>query len=133
MSSSQSLQPKHLVSNYISLGVAFAACLGWVGALLLGLHPNELAVAALSGTAILGAAFLLSWGVEVAEMDLPTALAVSILALIAVLPEYAVDATFAWKAAHDPTQAGYAIANMTGGNRLVLGIGWPVLVFLAWM
>jgi cation:H+ antiporter len=135
--SSEPLRPKHLAGNFLSLGLAVLACLGWLLPLALGIFhyhgPYGPIVALLAGVAILGAAFMLSWGVEVAELDLPTALAVSILALIAVLPEYAVDATFAWKAAHDPEHAGYAIANMTGGNRLVLGIGWPLLVFLAWV
>jgi len=104
----------------------------WVACRLLGVAlPNGI-VALLAGLGILGAAFLLSWAVEVAELDVPPAVAVSLLALVAVLPEYAVDATFAWKAASEPAQAGYAIANMTGGNRLLLGIGWSTLVFLAW-
>jgi len=90
------------------------------------------AVAVMSGIAILGAAFLLSWACEVAEEDVPQALAVSVLALVAVLPEYAVDATFAYKAAHDPEAAGYAIANMTGGNRLMLGFGWTLVCVLNW-
>ena len=112
---------------------AFLAGLPWAYTHFFAAHPSDLVTALMTGGAILGAAFMLSWAVEVAEMDLPTALAVSILALIAVLPEYAVDATFAWKAAHDPVQAQYAVANMTGGNRLVLGFGWPLLVFLAWL
>jgi cation:H+ antiporter len=56
---------------------------------------------------------------------------VSVLALVAVLPEYAVDASFAWSAATDPASAGYAIANMTGGNRLMLGLGWSMVGLLA--
>jgi Ca2+/Na+ antiporter len=40
-------------------------------------------------------------------------LALVLLALIAILPEYIVDATFAWLAAEDPAYAGYAVANIT--------------------
>ena len=43
------------------------------------------------GIGIFGAAFLLSWAAEVAQMDIPKGLALAILALIAILPEYAVD------------------------------------------
>jgi cation:H+ antiporter len=50
-----------------------------------------------------------------------------------VLPEYAVDMVFAWKAASDPTQASYAIANMTGANRLLIGVGWSAIVLVAWL
>lgn len=112
--------------------VAGGSTLPWLIAVGAGLHPAHAITAALAGIAILGAAFLLSWGCEVAEMDVPQAIAVSLLALVAVLPEYAVDATFAWKAAAHPENAGYAIANMTGGNRLLLGVGWPLVVIIAW-
>ncbi|MBI2862885.1 MAG: sodium:calcium antiporter, partial [Chloroflexi bacterium] len=74
------------------------------------------------GVAIVGAAFLLSWAAEVAQLDFSQGLALALLALIAVLPEYMVDATFAWLAAEDPAYASYAIANMTGANRLLIGI-----------
>ena len=53
--------------------------------------------AVLFGLAIVGAAFLLSWAAEVAQLDISAGLALALLALIAVLPEYAVDFVFAWK------------------------------------
>ncbi len=68
-------------------------------------------------------------------MDVSQALALALLSLIAVLPEYAVDVVFAWKAGlnpDDPTQASYAVANMTGSNRLLIGVGWSSVVILAW-
>lgn len=82
------------------------------------------------GIAIFGAAFCLAWAAEAAQIDISESLAVAILALVAVLPEYAVDFVFTWKAAHDPTQAQYAIANMTGANRLLVGLGWPLVLLL---
>ena len=57
-------------------------------------HPLE---AALFGLAIVGAAFILSWAAEVAQLDISAGLAIAVLALIAVLPEYAVDFVFAWQ------------------------------------
>jgi hypothetical protein len=42
----------------------------------------------------------------------PKSLALALLALIAILPEYIVDAAFAWLAAEDPAYAGYPVANM---------------------
>jgi cation:H+ antiporter len=85
------------------------------------------------GLGILGAAFLLSWAAEVAQMDVSRGLALAILALIAILPEYAVDLYFAWVAAHDPQYVHYATANMTGANRLLVGGGWPFIVFLFYL
>lgn len=80
------------------------------------------------GLGIVSAAFLLTWTAEAAERDVPRTLALAGLALIAVLPEYAVDMLFAWKAGDDPSYASYATANMTGGNRLLVGLGWPMVV-----
>jgi cation:H+ antiporter len=84
------------------------------------------------GLAIVGAAFAMSWGAEAAEHDIPRALALTVVALLAVFPEYAVDIVFAVKAGQDPTFAPYAAANMTGSNRLLLGLGWPTVSLLAW-
>ncbi len=88
-------------------------------------------VAPLSGLAILGAALVLSWATELSERDLPQSLALLVLALVSVLPEYAIDLTFAIKAAEDPAMAHYAVANMTGANRLLIGLGWPAVVLLS--
>jgi cation:H+ antiporter len=95
----------------------------------LGLAPEI--VAPLSGLSILGGAFLLSWATELAERDIPQALAILVLALVSVLPEYAVDLHFAWAAGKDITYAPYAVANMTGANRLLIGFGWALVVLIA--
>src|SRR4051794_31371873 len=89
--------------------------------------------AVLFGVAIVGAAFLLSWAAEVLQLDVSQGLALGLLALIAVLPEYIVDATFAWRAAHDPAFAEYAVANMTGANRVLIGVAWPLVVLIGWL
>ncbi|MDP6495473.1 MAG: sodium:calcium antiporter, partial [Dehalococcoidia bacterium] len=86
----------------------------------------------LFGVAIIASAFLLTWAAEAAETEIAQALALAFIAIIAVLPEYAVDMYFAWTAATDPAFASYAAANMTGANRLMVGIGWPLVVLLAW-
>lgn len=97
-----------------------------------GIHIGTVADTALFGFSILAAAFLLAWASEASEMDIPQGVAVAAIALIAVLPEYAVDMTFAWKAGTDPTYAPYAVANMTGGNRLLIGAAWPLIFLLFW-
>ena len=86
--------------------------------------------ALLYGLAILGAAFVLSWAADVAQLDMAQGLALAILALIAILPEYVVDATFAWKAAENPEAANLAVANMTGANRVLIGLAWPMVVLI---
>ncbi|PSQ01527.1 sodium:calcium antiporter [Halobacteriales archaeon QS_5_70_17] len=87
----------------------------------------------ISGLAVLGASFLLAWGAETAEKDVPQAFAIAVLAVLAVAPEYAVDALYAWNAGANAgtTQgaeaANLAVANMTGANRILIGIGWSAI------
>ena len=58
--------------------------------------------------------------------------ALSLIALIAVLPEYAIDIYFAWMGGKRSAIYFflYAAANMIGGNRLLIGLGWSLVVFL---
>ncbi len=99
---------------------------------LSGAAPPEWLAAVVFGLGVVGAAFLLAWGAEALQLDISQGLALAVLALIAVLPEYAVDFTFALKAGEDPDKyAPLALANMTGGNRLLIGIGWSLVVLLA--
>src|SRR6056297_1449787 len=83
-----------------------------------------------TGLAVLGASFLLAWAAETAEKDVPRAFAIAVLAVLAVAPEYAVDALYAWNAGvYAGTERGIeagnlAVANMTGANRILIGIGW---------
>jgi cation:H+ antiporter len=101
---------------------------------------------AVFGAGVVGAAMLLSWATEVVQLDVAAGLALALLALIAVLPEYAVDAVFAIEAGNAVEQYGVqcqspdasgdspcslALANMTGANRLLVGIGWPLIVGVA--
>ncbi|GAB6124644.1 sodium:calcium antiporter [Humidesulfovibrio idahonensis] len=101
---------------------------------LSGVHLPPPPAALLSGLAILGASFLLLWACDVAQMDIPQTLALAVVALIAVLPEYAVDMYFTWQAGKHPESdyAHYAIANMTGANRLLIGVAWSSLAAIHW-
>ncbi|WP_415378686.1 sodium:calcium antiporter [Halosimplex sp. TS25] len=151
----------------VQVAGALALTAGWVavffGGAALPVIPTheELGVVltvAVSGVAVLGASFLLAWGAETAEKDVPRAFAIAVLAVLAVAPEYAVDALYAWnagaggattaacaelsteavetgrtglaRACHD---ANLAVANMTGANRILIGIGWAgIAVFTVW-
>jgi len=116
----------------IPLLLAGAATLPALGMRAAGGSPPSWFAAILFGLAVVGAAFLLAWGAEALQLDVSQGLAIAVLALIAVLPEYAVDFTFAVKAGQDPDKyAPLALANMTGGNRLLIGVGWSLVVLLA--
>lgn len=133
--------------------IAFATALTvpWIGSVATGAVDglSVLGTVAVSGVGVLGASFLLTWGAETAEKDVPRAFAIAVLAVLAVAPEYAVDALYAWNAGsggatasacadlsatmietqetplagacHD---ANLAVANMTGANRILIGLGW---------
>ncbi len=97
-----------------------------------GFTPHDVVAPIVFGFAILGSAFLLAWAAEVLQLDISQGLALTVLALIAVLPEYAVDFAFASKAGQNPEKfAPLALANMTGANRLLIGVGWSMVVLLA--
>jgi cation:H+ antiporter len=85
------------------------------------------------GGAVVAGAFVLSWISEAAELDLRGGLSIALLAVIAILPEYVVDFYFAYAAGSDPSMASYASANLTGANRLLLGLGWPAMAFFGYI
>jgi cation:H+ antiporter len=96
-----------------------------------GLHPKPVVALLIYGGAVVGASFLLAWAAEAAQIDVSGALAIALLALIAVLPEYAVDLYYAYASGRAPEYTQYAAANMTGSNRLLMGLGWPVVVLVS--
>jgi cation:H+ antiporter len=100
--------------------------------------------ALLFGLAVVAAAFMLAWAAEVIQLDISAGLALALLALIAVLPEYAVDFVFTREAGNIFQETGtcvargaeenacqLALANMTGANQLLVGVGWSAVVLLA--
>jgi cation:H+ antiporter len=121
------------MANWLWIGSTTLLCLQWIIIHFSGAHPPPHWQALSSGVAIFGAAFVLSWAAELAQKDIPQALAIALLALIAVLPEYAVDMYFAWTAGKDPAYTSFAMANMTGANRLLIGVGWAAVVFTFWL
>ncbi|MFN0094563.1 MAG: hypothetical protein ACKVVT_07260 [Dehalococcoidia bacterium] len=122
----------HKSRSWILIGAVAAVGLPGFFLRVTGTHPDPVAGAFIFGFAVLAAAFLLSWAAETAEMDISQGLALAVIAFIAILPEYAIDAVLAFRAGQDPEVAkeGLAIANMTGGNRLLIGLAWPIVFFI---
>lgn len=109
-----------------------------------GLHLDPALEALIFGVGIIGAAFLLSWAAEVAQMDVSASFAIAILALVAVMPEYMVEAVLAWDAGESyrqlqvaegevPKAMSLAAANVTGANRLLIGVGWSAVIIIFWL
>ncbi|TFB83644.1 sodium:proton exchanger [Cryobacterium algoricola] len=95
-----------------------------------GFAPHPVIDLVIFGAAVVAASFMLAWAAEAAQKDISGALAIAILALIAVLPEYAVDLYYAFRSGSDASYEQFAAANMTGSNRLLLGFGWPLVVLV---
>lgn len=114
-----------------SLGIALVFVVPAVVIRSAGIHPPPLVSLFIYGAAVVGASFLLAWAAEAAQIDVAGGLAIAVLALIAVLPEYAVDLYYAYTSGRNATYVQYAAANMTGSNRLLMGLGWPVVVLIA--
>lgn len=116
--------------NLLIMGLAAVTALPGPTLRVLGIHPENIFVTLIFGVSIIGAAFIVAWAAEAAETEVTQGLAVAAIAFIAVLPEYAVDVYFAYTAAEKPEFAQFAVANMTGANRLLVGFGWALIVFL---
>jgi len=133
---------EHPGRQKLAIALAVGTVLPGVLIRLSGTHPEPLLAAVIFGLAVVGGAFMLAWAAEVAQLDISAGLALALLALIAVLPEYAVDFVFTWKAGDAYEAMGTcefggtnhcenALANMTGGNQLLIGLGWSMVVLIA--
>ncbi len=120
------------MKKYIPLILSVVIPLPWLFLALTGkAHDfNPALVSLLSGFAIVGAAFLLGWGAELSERDIPRSLALITLALISVLPEYAIGLHYAWTEGLTRSREGLAVANMTGANRILIGVGWALIAIV---
>ena len=106
-----------------------------------GAHIDPQIEALIFGISIIAGAFLLSWAAEVAQLDVSASFAIAILALIAVMPEYMVEATLAWNAGQSfnpdmpavTEKMSLAAANVTGANRLLIGLGWSAVIIIFWL
>src|SRR5262252_4087376 len=108
MSTAGDLEDVHRGRQVLSLALALLATLPGIVIRLWHIELSHPLAALFFGLSIVGAAFMLSWAAEVAQLDISAGLAIAVLALITVLPEYAVDFVFAWQGgasvqAHGPS------------------------------
>ena len=99
------------------------------GLALLALAPLERAApgtALWAAPAILLAAMLIAWAAEAAQFFIAQAFALAILAWLQTMPEFAVEFVLAWRQRVD-----LLLANLTGALRLLTGLGWPMIYFVA--
>ncbi len=85
--------------------------------------------------AVIAASLLIAWAAEASEFSISKGLALAFVAIVQTIPEYFVEGTIAWKAGKDPLGCSVdcwipnVIANFTGANRLLTGLGWPLILF----
>src|SRR6056297_3056280 len=123
----------------VAVAAAILLTLPWIGVWASGGLDAAGPTVVLSGIAVLGSSFLLAWAAENAEADVPRSFAIAVLAVLAVAPEYAVDALYAYTAGAEygtprGAEAGnLAVANMTSANRILIGLGWSAIApFTLW-
>ena len=81
--------------------------------------------------AIVLAAMLIAWAAECGQFFISQGLALAVLAWVQTLPEFAVEAVIAFEASKDPSKIHLVTANYTGSLRLFVGLGWPMVYFVA--
>src|SRR6202030_4023757 len=103
----------------------------WIGlAFILAAAPAlkeaSPATALWAAPSILLAALLIAWAAESAQFFIAQGFALAILAWMQTMPEFAMEAVFAWR-----QQIPYLFASLTGALRLLTGLGWPMIYFTA--
>jgi cation:H+ antiporter len=100
----------------------------WAAAGAAAVAEGQSAAAAALWTfpSILLSAFVIAWGAEAAQFFMSQGLALAILAWLQTLPEFAVEAVIAWHG-----DVSNMTANFTGSLRLLVGLGWPMVFFVA--
>jgi len=81
---------------------------------------------------VVAAAMMIAWAAEASQYSISQGLALAIVAIVQTLPEFFVEGAIAWNAGRDPV--GWlpnVTANFTGANRLLTGLGWPLILFTA--
>ncbi len=119
---------RHRVPHFKIIGsywLLFAYCIA-ASLIVRLIAPPLPAIIWLSFSGVIFAAILISWGAEAAQFVVSQGLAIAIIALLQVVPEFMVEATIAWHREVD-----LMMANFTGSNRLLMGVGWALVFFTA--
>jgi cation:H+ antiporter len=136
---------RQLLSMAVAIGLATAGVLVGLSLLLeLDVHVPAWVQLTILGSGMIGAALILMWTAEAAELDLTPALATWIWPWVALFPEWIITAMLAWgsrdlvgafggKCSGDTGQnpCSLAMANIVGSTRFLIGIGWAVVVLTA--
>src|SRR5881409_2360722 len=121
--------------NFASLIVASLVGVGIVLLLEESSKPYSsltIVLAVFTFGSVIAAAMMIAWAAEASQYSISQGLALAIVAIVQTLPEFFVEGAIAWNAGQDPV--GWlpnVTANFTGANRLLTGLGWPLILFTA--
>ena len=119
------MRPKILVEYVLLIAWATISII-----VVLAFRQSTFTVAFFTFGAVIAASLLIAWAAEASEFSISKGLALAIVAIVQTIPEYFVEGTIAWKAGKDPlVWVPNVIANFTGANRLLTGLGWPLILF----
>ncbi len=126
---------KRVIGNYAAL--IATSIIGVVVVLLLEQSSTTFSsltvvLAVFTFGSVVAAAMMIAWAAEASQFSISQGLALAIVAIVQTLPEFFVEGAIAWNAGQDPN--GWlpnVTANFTGANRLLTGVGWPLILFTA--
>src|SRR5215467_4823284 len=94
--------------------------------------PLTIVLAIFTFGSVIAAAMIIAWAAEASEFSISQGLALAIVAIVQTLPEFFVEGAIAWNAGQQPAAwLPNVTANFTGANRLLTGLGWPLILFTA--
>ena len=115
------------------VAIEYVILVGWtlIAIVSVTIFPQGIyTVAFLTFGAVIAASLLIAWAAEASESSISRGLALAIVAIVQTIPEYFVEGTIAWKAGQVPNVwLANTVANFTGANRLLTGLGWPLILF----
>ena len=119
------MKEKSLVPVIILYAVLISLCV--LGVYLTNFSSlSIIALSIVSFSAVISAALLISWGAECYQFIVSQGIAVAVIALLQVIPEFLVEAVIAWQ-----QDIHLMMANFTGSNRLLMGVGWSGVYFIS--
>ncbi len=80
--------------------------------------------------AIIFGAIMIGFGADMLEMVLPSGVAIAVVALLQISPEFFVEWATVKRAAAEPEFVHNAMANLYGANKLLVGFGPPLVFFV---
>ena len=124
-----------VVRNY--RGLTFTCVVGVAFVLIFAASSTSfssltLILAFFTFASVIAAAMMIAWAAEASQYSISQGLALAVVAIVQTLPEFFVEGAIAWNAGQDPV--GWlpnVTANFTGANRLLTGLGWPLILFTA--